>query len=311
MSRLETFRTRSEDEGVRLDRYLTRRLDDISRSIISRLISEGHVLVDNATSSKALRLKPDQTVTIEIPEPDDADSEIRPQKIDIPVLYEDDDIAVINKPAGLCVHPAPGHLDGTIVNGLLHLYPKMAHVGSLRRPGVVHRLDLDTTGVMVFALSPRAYYGLVEMIKDRHVKREYLALTSGVPSATHGTIDKHLGRDPANRKKFRAGAPGVGTRHAVTHFEVEKRFREAALLRVTLDTGRTHQIRVHLASIGHPIVGDQTYGGNATKNFGINRQALHAERLAFTHPTDKSRTLDIRAPLPEDFAALIKRFERE
>ena len=251
-----------------------------------------------------------QVVEIDLPELTHEDCAIKPIAMPLEILFEDDDILVVSKPAGLCVHPAPGHLDDTLVNGVLARHPKMALVGSIRRPGVVHRLDLDTSGAIVFALSPEAYRGLTGQIRVRAMKREYLAVVHGIPSPSSGTINMPIGRDPDNRRKFAvlSAASGATVRHAVTHYDVIERFPHASLLAVRLDTGRTHQIRVHMKRIGHPVCGDITYAPERS-GMPISRQALHAQKLSFAHPVT-GKLVAVEAPLPADIAGLLEFLRR-
>lgn len=240
-----------------------------------------------------------------MPDLSSADAECKPRAMPLEILFEDDHVLVLSKPAGLCVHPAPGHLDDTLVNGVLARRPEMALVGSIRRPGVVHRLDLDTSGAIAFALSPEAYRGLTGQIRVRAMKREYLAVVHGAPSPASGTINMPIGRDPENRRKFAVLSPSSGAtvRHAVTHYDVMERFASASLVAVRLDTGRTHQIRVHMARIGHPVCGDAVYAPERT-GLPIARQALHAHKLSFAHPMT-GKPVSVEAPLPQDMAALL------
>ena len=225
----------------------------------------------------------------------------------VPVLFEDPHLLVVNKPAGVTVHPGAGRPGGTLVNILLGMRVKLSTVGGRLRPGIVHRLDRDTSGVLVVAKTDAAFWKLVKMIEAREIKREYLAVVLGVPVLHEGTIDANLGRDLDHRERFTV-VEGGG-RRAITHYAVDRAFgTKAARLKVTLETGRTHQIRVHLAAIGHPILGDIAYGGSKVRNPGIDRQALHAARLSFRHPMT-GKPVSVKAPLPPDMAALLRRFE--
>ncbi len=280
MARQE-FSVDSGDAGERLDQYLTK-ATGLSRNHIQRLLSEGAVRVDGDIVHKNHRMRAGELVEVVIPQPKAA--EPVPQDIPIEILYEDEYLAVISKPAGLVVHPAPGHPDGTLVNALLYSMEDLPGVGGVVRPGIIHRLDRDTSGLMVVAKSDEALARLQDMVKNRELKRIYLAMVHGVPATRFGTIDAPIGRDPGNRKKMAVRAQG--SREARTHFEVLRQFREASLLQLELITGRTHQIRVHLAYISHPVVGDPEYGisGNLEKKLGLERQFLHACRISFTHP---------------------------
>lgn len=226
----------------------------------------------------------------------------------VPIVFEDPHILVVNKPAGLAVHPGAGRPGGTLVNLLLGMKIRLSTAGGVARPGIVHRLDRDTSGLMVVAKTDAAYWALVKMIEARAVRREYLAVVAGVPAAAEGTVDANIGRDPRHRERFTV-VEGEG-RRAVTHYAVEAAFGPpaaptAARLRVTLETGRTHQIRVHLAAIGHPVLGDPVYGGSRARTPLIGRQALHAARLAFAHPVT-GKPLAFKAPVPGDLASLLR-----
>jgi 23S rRNA pseudouridine1911/1915/1917 synthase len=301
------FTVEPHERGRRLDKFLAERLPEISRTVIARLADEGRAQVDNAPAGRNLKLRVGQTVSIELPDIGHEDSEIKPEKIPLEILYEDDDVCVVAKPAGICVHPAPGHLDGTLVNAMLARRPEMAFVGSMRRPGVVHRLDLDTSGAIVFALTPVAYRGLIGLIKARQVRRVYAAVVHGIPDATSATISMPIGRDPLHRRKFSVIATGSShtSKPAVTHYDIEERYAHASLLRVRLDTGRTHQIRVHMQRIGHPVVGDHLYAPERP-TLGIARQALHAAELAFTHPRTGT-LIEVKSEMPEDMRMLLMR----
>jgi len=277
----QEFAVDSGDAGERLDQYLTK-ATGLSRNQIQRLLSEGAVRVDGDTVHKNHRMQAGELVEVVIPQPRAA--EPVPQDIPVEILYEDEYLAVISKPAGLVVHPAPGHPDGTLVNALLYSMEDLPGVGGVVRPGIIHRLDRDTSGLMVVAKNDEALARLQDMVKKRELKRIYLALVHGVPATRFGTIDAPIGRDPGNRKRMAVRAQG--SREARTHFEVLRQCGEASLLQVELITGRTHQIRVHMAYISHPVVGDPEYGvhGNLEKKLGLERQFLHACRISFTHP---------------------------
>ncbi len=289
--------------GLRLDRYVASELADLSRTYLQTLIDEGQVLVDGQSRRAAFKITPGQHVTVAIPETTEV--EIEAEDIPLDIIYDDPDVVVINKPAGLVVHPAPGHPRGTLVNGLLFRYPEISIAGS-SRPGIVHRLDKDTSGVMIIAKSDRAQTSLVEQWQDRTVGKEYVALVSGVVEEEQATIDAPIGRDPANRLRMAAVRSG---KDALSHFTVEERFSDTSLLSVAIDTGRTHQIRVHLAMIGFPVVGDRLYAtpkssGIATK-YEIKRQFLHASSLTVELPGGERRTFE--APLANDLVDALNR----
>ncbi|CAN5784572.1 RluA family pseudouridine synthase [soil metagenome] len=292
-----------EERGERLDRFLAGRFPDLSRSFLQRIVAGGGVTVDGVERAQTFKVTPGQEIVIAFPETDVVD--LVPQAMDLAILFENEDIIVLNKPAGLVVHPGPGNPSGTLVNGLLHHIPNLS-VGGVYRPGIVHRLDKDTSGVIVAAKSDRGHASLLQQWKDGSVTKEYVALVRGVVSETEGTIDAPIGRSTADRQRMNVRAGG---KPAKTRFRVVERFRETTLLNVELITGRTHQIRVHTAFIGHPVVGDRTYnryhgpfGGNSEL---IPRQFLHASLLGLVLP----ETRDVRtfhADLPSDLDTPLK-----
>ncbi len=297
-------------DGARLDRALAELFPDQSRSSLARLIEEGHVQVDTKQVAKtSLRVIAGQSITVDFPPP--APSSVESQDLPLTVLYEDGDLVVINKPAGLVVHPAAGHADQTLVNALLFHVKDLSGVGGELRPGIVHRLDKDTSGVMVIAKNDRAHRALTEAWGTDRVRKDYLALVYGAPAKERGTIDAAIGRDPRDRKRM---SILKGGRAAMTEYEVLERFRYVSLLRCSLRTGRTHQIRVHLKHLGHPIVGDPVYSGPQWRGIpdkkiqralsSLNRQALHAWRLTFPHPAD-GRVMTFAAELPADLRGVI------
>ncbi len=298
--------------GERLDAWLARRLPALSRSRLQALIGDGHVLLDGARARPSARLRAGQAVHVDVPAPVPAE----PQAEDIPiaVVYEDAHLLVVNKPAGLVVHPGAGTSRGTLVNALLGHVRDLSGVGGVLRPGIVHRLDRGTSGLLVVAKDDETHRSLVRQFAGRTVEKEYLALVLGNPARDSGEVDSPIGRDPVHRQKMSVRAPRG--REARTSWRVEERFDAAALLRVRIHTGRTHQVRVHLASIGHPVAGDAVYGGKRTlpsrrgaarEAFAfLDRPALHAARLAFTHPATGER-LTFEAPLPPDLESVLAR----
>lgn len=288
-------------KGERLDKYVASELTSLSRTYLQQLIEDGHVLVDGISRRAAFKITPGQVVSVAIP--DTADVDIEPENLPLDVIYDDDDVVVINKPAGFVVHPAPGHPRGTVVNALLYHYPGIS-VGGLNRPGIVHRLDKDTSGVMIIAKSDRAHSTLIQQWQNREVGKHYTALVTGVVDEDEATIDAPIGRDPANRLRMAAVRSG---KDAITHFDVVKRFRDATLLDVRIDTGRTHQIRVHLAMIGHPVIGDHLYASpksrQVTSTHGSKRQFLHAAQLTLKLPEKGEVTFE--APLAPDLVAVL------
>jgi len=297
--------------GLRLDRALGELFADHSRSALARLIEEGCVRVDTRTATKpSQRVEAGQQIEVTFPPP--VSSSVEAQDLPLTILYEDDDLVVIDKPAGLVVHPAAGHRDRTLVNALLFTVKDLSGIGGEIRPGIVHRLDKDTSGVMVIAKHDEAHRKLTAAWGTDQVRKEYLALVYGTPSSDRGTIDAPIGRDPRDRKRM---AVVPGGRRAVTEYEVAERLRYVSLIRCRLRTGRTHQIRVHLKHIGHPIVGDPVYSGPQYRGIpdkriqrvlaGLGRQALHAARITFPHPSS-GVVMTFEAVLPEDLASVLQ-----
>lgn len=297
----ECFEVPAGERRCRLDVWLEARLEGLSRSRIQALIRAGDIAADGAPAKPHQPIRTGMRITVNRPPPTPVGH--RPEAIPLEILFEDADLIVINKPAGLVVHPAAGHPDGTLVNALLHHCEALAGIGGEARPGIVHRLDRDTTGVMVVAKSDAAMAGLAAQFQAGDVQKEYQALVHGLPAPTTGTIETLIGRSSHDRKKMSA-TPTHG-RPAVTHYRVEQFGNGIARLHLRIETGRTHQIRVHLAHIGHPVVGDPTYGRRRAVE-GANRQMLHAARLSFTHPCS-GEPLTLEAPLPADFTALAAR----
>jgi 23S rRNA pseudouridine1911/1915/1917 synthase len=294
-----TLHPRPEDLGLRLDRYLTNQFPDLSRSALQRVIAAGGVSVDGVERRQTFRVTPGQEIAVRFPEPEPP--ELLPEPMTLDIVYEDSDILVLNKPAGLVVHPGPGHASGTLVHGLLHHLPGLT-IGGINRPGIVHRLDKDTSGLMVIATSDVGHAALLAQWAARSVEKRYIALAAGDIEVNAGDIDVPVARHPADRQRM---APLASGRPAVTRFEVLERFGEATLVELDLVTGRTHQIRVHLAFIGYPVVGDATYN-RAAGRFGgtgaiVPRQFLHASRLTLELPST-SRRITFEAPLPDDLA---------
>ena len=292
---------------MRLDRWLVAQRPEQSRARIQKFIDAGYVRVNGVTGRAKTPLRQNDTVELWMPPPEPLPYLI-PQDIPLDVLYEDGDLIVLNKPAGLTVHPAPGNKDGTLVNGLLHHCPDLPGIGGEMRPGIVHRLDKDTTGCIVVAKSQEALVKLQVQIQKRIASREYLAVVHGAPAGDNGTIVGAIGRHPADRKKYAVVHDGSG-RHACTHWTLLERLGDYALMRFKLDTGRTHQIRVHCAHIGHPIVGDPVYSRCRKLPMALPGQALHAFQLGLDHPIRKDRML-FEAPLPEVMEKLLKLLRR-
>jgi len=299
-----------EQGGLRLDRALAGLFPTESRNSLANLISDGRVRLDGKPAAKpSQRVAAGQRVELDLPAA--APSAAQSQDIPLVILYQDEDLAVIDKPAGLVVHPAAGHPDQTLVNALLFHVTDLSGVGGELRPGIVHRLDKDTSGVMIVAKHDLAHRKLTANWNTDAVRKEYVALVYGTPGAERGTVDAPIGRDPRDRKRMAVVADG---RRAVTDYEVAERHRYVSLLRCRLHTGRTHQIRVHMKHLGHPIVGDPVYSGPQWRGIpdkklqrtlaAFQRQALHAAKITFPHPRD-GRILTFEAPLPDDLRALI------
>jgi 23S rRNA pseudouridine1911/1915/1917 synthase len=288
--------------GARLDRWLSERLTDLSRARLQSLIRGGLVRVDGAASKAAHRLRGGERVEIEVPPP--ADETLTPESIPLSIVYEDPHVLVVDKSAGMVVHPGAGRSGGTLAAAILAHAPTTAGVGGPRRPGIVHRLDKDTSGLLVVAKTPQAYDDLVEQLAARTVTRRYLAVVHGRVRANEAVVDAPIGRHPTDRVKMAIRPAGRGKR-AVTRYRVLERFADFTLLEVRLETGRTHQIRVHLASLGHPVVGDSVYGKPRTRSpIPLDGYALHATGLAFVHPAFR-KVIECAAPIPARIESLL------
>ncbi|MFZ7125945.1 MAG: RluA family pseudouridine synthase [Desulfobacterales bacterium] len=309
------FTASESDAGARLDVFLSVHLESCSRSHAARLIQKGNVLVDDRPRKPAYRLEAGDCVHGVLPEPESSGH--LPEPMNLCILFEDDDILVLNKPAGRVVHPAPGHASGTLVNGILHHCPEIEGTGGIRRPGIVHRLDRDTSGLMVVAKTPTAHHDLSRQFKERRVRKTYLAIVSGQKVEDKGTISLSVSRHPTERKRMTTNNPNG--RDAVTCWTVRERTLVATLLELDLKTGRTHQIRVHCAAEGHPVVGDAVYGGRrlaawrreSERQFSAlrgrldPRQMLHAWKLEFHHPKS-GRWMTFSSSLPDDMIELLE-----
>ena len=301
------FRIQEEDEGERLDRFVVRVLDELSRSRVQGLVAEGAVLVNDAAKRPGYRLRIGDRVTVEVPDP--VELVARPEDLPLAVVHEDADLLVVDKPAGMAVHPAPGSPSGTLVNALLHHCRDLSGINGVLRPGIVHRLDRDTTGLLMVAKNDIAHRGLAAQLEERSVERAYTALVWGRPP-DKGVVDAPLDRSPADRKRM---AVVEGGRRAVTRFRRLRELGYLSLMELRLETGRTHQIRVHMQHLGHPVFGDPVYGGRARVRGieprlreaarrllqGLDRQALHAACLGFAHPRS-GEALRFESPLPGD-----------
>jgi 23S rRNA pseudouridine1911/1915/1917 synthase len=297
---LKTTDLQVDRSGERLDTFVARRLPELSRSHARKLLDAGLVTIGDRQGKPSERVVAGTTVRVVIPPPEETALVAEP--IPVTVLYQDQDIIVVDKPAGLTVHPAPGHPSGTLVNALLAITPDLRGISGTLRPGIVHRLDKDTSGLMVVAKNDRAMRSLQQQLKDREVHKTYLALVHGLPKPREGTIEAPIGRHPKNRKKMAVVANG---RESVTRYRVREEVAGGryALLEVEPVTGRTHQIRVHMAALGHPVVGDAVYGRRSEV---INRQFLHAWKLGFTMPVG-GRDVEFESPLPADLREALER----
>jgi 23S rRNA pseudouridine1911/1915/1917 synthase len=302
-----------DESGLRLDHLLTIKEEELSRSFIQKLIKEGFITINDKPSKPSYKIKDNDRIEVIVPEP--KPYRVQPEEIPLEVLYEDDDLIVINKPAGMVTHPAAGNYSGTLVNAILAHCPDLSGIGGVKRPGIVHRLDKDTSGVLVVAKTDFAHQSLASQFKKHQVKKIYLALLCGIPSQDDETIIAPIGRSVRNRKKM--AVTNIHSREAITHFKVIERYDGFSLVKVMPETGRTHQIRVHFTHIGHPIVGDQVYGGGRKRAINeatlpklkqqiaeLNRQALHAHLLGFLHPSTEEY-VEFIAPIPEDIQAVL------
>lgn len=297
----------NEEKNQRIDAYLAKKYEDMSRVAVKRLIDEEKILVNNKKTKASYKVQENDEITIEEETPKEI--ELKAQNIPLEILYEDNDIIVVNKPKGMVVHPANGNPDGTLVNAVMAIcHDSLSGIGGEIRPGIVHRLDKDTSGVIVVAKNDKAHINLSEQIKNHEVEKTYLALVKGFVKENEATINMPIGRSTSNRKKMAVTKSG---KQAITHFKVIKRYKthkqDYALLEVKIETGRTHQIRVHLSQIGYPIVGDSTYS-NGKNEWGIKGQCLHAKSLKFKHPIT-GKEMYIEAKLPQYYEELLRELE--
>ena len=290
-------------ERLRIDRYLSQELPDLSRSRIQQLIEQGSLQINGkACTSKKTTVQLGDRISFTIPEVIPLD--LQPEAIPLDILYEDGSLIIVNKPAGLVVHPAAGHESGTLVNALLAHCQNLAGIGGVQRPGIVHRLDKDTTGAIAIAKTDQAHQHLQAQLKAKTARREYLGVVYGATSSDNGTIDQPIGRHPVDRKKMAVVPLEKGGRLAVTHWQVQERLGNYTLMYFQLETGRTHQIRVHSAYIGHPIVGDPVYSAGRSVGVNLPGQALHAWRLTLQHPVSEEQ-IEVTAPIPKTFNTLL------
>ncbi|MBR2765005.1 MAG: RluA family pseudouridine synthase [Blautia sp.] len=296
------FLAEQESDGSRIDRFLALSEPEHSRSFYQKLIEDGMVCVDDKPVRANYRVKPGDRIRVLCPEPEPLN--VEPEDIPLDILYEDEDLMVVNKPRGMVVHPAAGHYSGTLVNAVLfHCRGSLSGINGILRPGIVHRIDKDTSGALLICKTDAAHRALADQLKVHSITRRYRAVAAGRFPQMEGTVDAPIGRHPTDRKKM-AINPRTG-KNAVTHYRVLSQFEKAAYLECTLETGRTHQIRVHMASIGHPLLGDPVYGSGKDP-YHLNGQALHAMVLGFIHPTS-GEYMEFTAPLPEYFTGLLDR----
>lgn len=295
------------EEFIRIDAYISKKMQDISRAMVQKLLEEKQIQVNGITPKPSYKVQAGDTISIQIKPP--KETNLQAQEIPIEIMYEDEDILVVNKPKGLVVHPGNGNPDGTLVNAIMaKCKDGLSGIGGEIRPGIVHRLDKDTSGLLIVAKNDKAHITMSEQIKNRQVKKTYIALVKGIITEREATINMPIGRSTKDRKKMAVTKDG---KEAITHFKVIKRYQKAettySLLEVKIETGRTHQIRVHMAQIGHPVIGDMVYS-NGKNEFGVEGQCLHAQKLAFKHPTT-GKQIEIEAPLPTYLQDILEQLE--
>lgn len=290
-------------EGIRLDVGVTEVVGK-TRSFVQSLIANGFVHVNGLVKKSNYKMRPGDQVKVEVPPP--RELQVEAENIPLDIVYEDDDVLVVNKPQGMVVHPAPGSWSGTLVNALLYHCRNLSGINGIIRPGIVHRIDKDTSGLLVVAKNDQAHQGLAEQIKEHSMARKYIALVHGVVLESTGTVDAPIGRDTSDRKKM--AVTFHNSKSAITHYEVLERYREYTLLRARLETGRTHQIRVHMAYLKHPVLGDPLYGPRRNP-FGLEGQMLHAEHLGFVHPRT-GEWLEFTVEPPEIFTTVIEQLKK-
>lgn len=296
----------ARNSGERIDRFLSKDLENLSRSYLQKLLKDGDIIVNGKVVKANYKVSQGDEIQVSIPEPETPD--ILPENIPLDILYEDDDILVVNKPKGMVVHPAPGHYSHTLVNAVMyHCGERLSGINGVLRPGIVHRIDMDTTGSLLICKNDHAHQILAEELKEHSITRRYHAIVHGNIKEDTGTVNAPIGRHPVDRKKMSTKAPNG--RHAVTHYKVLERFGDYTYIECELETGRTHQIRVHMSSISHPILGDTVYGP-AKCPYKLQGQTLHAKILGITHPTT-GEYMEFDAPLPEYFSDLLQRLRRK
>lgn len=302
---MEIFTIETDDVNKRVDVFLNEEMEDISRSALQKNIEKGNITVNGEKISKNYKLRIGDIVEAELPPPENID--IVPEDIPLDIMYEDDDLIVINKPQNMVVHPAPGHYTGTLVNALMfHCGDNLSGINGVLRPGIVHRIDKDTSGVLVIAKSDLAHKGLSEQLAEHSMKRVYNAIVYNSFSEESGTVDRNIDRSKNDRKKM--AVVMQGGRNAVTHYKVIEKLGKYTLVELQLETGRTHQIRVHMSYIGHPLLGDPVYGPKKC-HFNLNGQVLHAKVLGFIHPRT-GKYMEFNSELPDYFSSLIERLKK-
>ena len=300
-----TFAAEKEDVGTRIDVFLAENMEDLSRSGVQKLIDEGMITLNGGKTKANYKLREKDVIDVTVPEVKEV--EILPEDIPLDILYEDADVIVVNKPQGMVVHPAPGHTRGTLVNALMfHCGDDLSGINGEKRPGIVHRIDKDTSGVLMIAKNDMAHQSLAAQLAEHSITRKYNAVVYNGFNEDEGTIDKPIGRNPQDRKKM--AVTEKHSRHAVTHYRVIERMEKFTLIEAQLETGRTHQIRVHMTYIGHPLLGDPVYGPQK-QPINLEGQALHARVLGFIHPRT-GEYMEFEAPLPPHFEALLERLRK-
>ena len=304
---IKKIQVKAINEKIRLDAYISKEIEDLSRSMIQKLLEEDKINVNGKIEKPSYKVQEGDIIEVSIEEPKEV--KIEAQDIPLDIIYEDNDILVVNKQKGLVVHPANGNPDGTLVNAIMaHCKDSLSGIGGELRPGIVHRLDKDTSGLLIIAKNDKAHIQVSEQIKNREVKKTYIALVRGTIAEDEATINMPIGRSTRDRKKMAVTKNG---KEAVTHFKVLNRYTtnkgSYTLLEIKIDTGRTHQIRVHMAEIGHPVIGDSVYS-NGKNEFGVEGQCLHAKRLEFVHPIT-GKEMKLEAPLPEYFQKIVEQLE--
>lgn len=299
------YKTTKEEAGVRIDRFLSEKNEEISRSYLQKLLKEKQITVNNAPVKANYKIQAEDFIRVELPDMEEPD--ILPEDIPLDILYEDKDVLVVNKPKDMVVHPSAGHTSGTLVNAVMfHCKENLSGINGVLRPGIVHRIDKDTTGALLICKNDTAHRDLAEQLKEHSIKRRYRAIVAGNLKEDEGTIEGSIGRHPIDRKKMAINYKNG--KEAVTHYKVLERFKNATYVECRLETGRTHQIRVHMTSIGHPLLGDEVYGSGKNP-YHLQGQALHAMILGFVHPST-GEYMEFEAPLPEYFTKLLDKLRK-